>query len=167
MAITNGSNGEHGNAKEVEYRDPSVYSEYSSKWSTTPEDEAGWIRRAQQVADILAADAVVRDAENKSPRAEVALLKYAGLLKVLGPKKYGGGEQPWSFGYKVIRKVAEADGYVVPPFQETELIGVGRLECSSDTTYCGLLQPMSLVRLSRQIASRSSSLRTTTSSAAL
>ena len=112
MAITNGADGssEHGNAKEVAYRDPAVYSEYSEKWKAIPENETGWLQRAQEVADVLAVDAVIRDAENKSPRAEVALLKHAGLLKVLGLKKYGGGEQPWSVGYKVIRKVAEADG---------------------------------------------------------
>jgi alkylation response protein AidB-like acyl-CoA dehydrogenase len=75
-----------------------------------PQDEAGWLQRAQDVADVLVVDAGVRERENKSPRAEIALLKHAGLLKLLGPKKYGGGEQPWSVGYRAIRKVAEADG---------------------------------------------------------
>ncbi|KAF1848912.1 acyl-CoA dehydrogenase NM domain-like protein [Cucurbitaria berberidis CBS 394.84] len=113
MAGTNGTtSNEHGNAKDVSYRDPAVYAEYEKKWTALPQDEAGWLRRAQEVADVLAVDAVVRDAENKSPRAEVALLKYAGLLKVLGPKKYGGGGEPWSVGYKLIRKVAEADGSI-------------------------------------------------------
>lgn len=87
-----------------------MYSEYEKKWSSLPQDQAGWAQRAQEVADVLAADAVQRDQENQSPRAEVVLLKHAGLLKILGPKKYGGGEQPWSVGYKAIRKVAEADG---------------------------------------------------------
>ncbi|KAF2112750.1 acyl-CoA dehydrogenase/oxidase [Lophiotrema nucula] len=98
------------NGTQVPYRDPRVYDEYQKKWTSIPEDEAGWLQRAQEVADILAADAEIRDKENKSPRAEVALLKHAGLLKVLGPKKFGGGGQPWSVGYKSIRKVAEADG---------------------------------------------------------
>ena len=39
---------------------------------TTPE---GWLERAQEVSDILAADAVERDAANQPPHAEVALLK--------------------------------------------------------------------------------------------
>jgi alkylation response protein AidB-like acyl-CoA dehydrogenase len=112
MASTNGTSSAPGNAQEVDFRDPSVYAEYQEKWSSIPEDEIGWLQRAQDVADVLAADAVVRDQENKSPRAEVALLKHSGLLKVLGPKRYGGGGQPWSVGYKAIRKVAEADGYV-------------------------------------------------------
>ncbi|KAH6612608.1 acyl-CoA dehydrogenase/oxidase [Boeremia exigua] len=114
MASTNGTNGSttHGNAKQVPFRDPAVYSEYEKKWSDIPNDEVAWLKRAQDVADVLAIDAAVRDQENKSPRAEIALLKHAGLLKILGPKKYGGGEQPWSVGYKVIRKVAEADGSI-------------------------------------------------------
>jgi alkylation response protein AidB-like acyl-CoA dehydrogenase len=112
MTSANGTNGAHGNAKQVPFRNPAVYSEYAAKWRELPGDETAWLRRAQDVADVLAVDAVVRDQENKSPRAEISLLKHAGLLKILGPKKYGGGEQPWSVGYKVIRKVAEADGYV-------------------------------------------------------
>lgn len=111
MATNGVSNETSGNSKDVAYTDPTVYSEYEKKWSSLPQDESGWIGRAQEVADVLAVDAVTRDKENKSPRAEIALLKHAGLLKVLGPKKYGGGEQPWSVGYKLIRKVAEADGY--------------------------------------------------------
>jgi alkylation response protein AidB-like acyl-CoA dehydrogenase len=100
------------NGVEVASTDPSVYAEFEQKWAKTPlpETEEAWIKRAQDVANALAVDAVQRDRENKSPRAEIALLKYAGLLKVLGPKKYGGGEQPWSLGYKVIREVAKADG---------------------------------------------------------
>ncbi|KAF2729212.1 hypothetical protein EJ04DRAFT_537962 [Polyplosphaeria fusca] len=72
------------------------YSEYKQKWSSIPKDETGWLQRAQEVADVLAVDAGQRDRENKAPHAEVTLLKYGGLLKVLGPRKYGGGEQPWS-----------------------------------------------------------------------
>ncbi|KAL6709745.1 hypothetical protein ACN47E_001174 [Coniothyrium glycines] len=112
MSTSNGTNGARGNGQDVDYRDPAVYSEFAEKWSSIPEDETSWIQRAQDVADVLAVDAVLRDRENKSPRAEVALLKHAGLLKVLGPKQYGGGGQPWSVGYRVIRKVAEADGSI-------------------------------------------------------
>jgi len=114
MPSTNGTNGAttHGNAKDVAFRDPAVYAAYEKKWGDLPQDENAWLQRAQDVADILALDAAIRDQENKSPRAEIALLKHAGLLKILGPQKYGGGQQPWSVGYKAIRKVAEADGYV-------------------------------------------------------
>ncbi|KAF2274500.1 acyl-CoA dehydrogenase NM domain-like protein [Westerdykella ornata] len=102
----------NGNAFEVVYRDPSVYAEYESKWSALPQDADGWLQRAQHVADVLSVDAAQRERENKSPRAEVALLKHSQLLKLLGPKEYGGGGQPWEVGYKAIRKVAEADGSI-------------------------------------------------------
>jgi alkylation response protein AidB-like acyl-CoA dehydrogenase len=95
---------------QTERTDPKVYDEYQAKWASLPNDEAAWVQRAQDVAVVLAKDAGVRERENKSPRAEVTLLKHSGLLKVLGPKKYGGGEQPWSVGYKVIREVAKGDG---------------------------------------------------------
>lgn len=97
--------------------DPQIYEEYKTKWSELPTDEAGWVERAKATSAILAKDAPARERANKSPRAEVALLKHAGLLKVLGPKKYGGGEQPWSVGYKVIREVAKGDGYGLPSRQ--------------------------------------------------
>ncbi|KAH8203429.1 hypothetical protein TruAng_002413 [Truncatella angustata] len=96
----------------VSSTDPEVYNEYATKWSSLPQDEAGWLQRAREVAAVLDQDAAVRERENKTPRAEVQLLKHAGLLKVLGHKKYGGGGQPWSVGYKAIREVAKADGSI-------------------------------------------------------
>ncbi|KAG8170244.1 hypothetical protein KVR01_000989 [Diaporthe batatas] len=92
--------------------EPAVYEEYVGKWAAQPQDAAGWVKRAQDVASVLERDASARERANKSPRAEVALLKHSGLTKILGPKKYGGGEQPWSIGYKVIREVAKADGSI-------------------------------------------------------
>ncbi|TDZ30022.1 Dibenzothiophene desulfurization enzyme C [Colletotrichum spinosum] len=99
-----------GNARSVPSTDPAVYAEFKSKWADPPADEAGWLRRAEDVAAVLARDAARRERENKSPRAEVALLKHSGLLKILGPEKYGGGGQPWSVGYRAIREVAKGDG---------------------------------------------------------
>lgn len=90
--------------------DPSLYQEYESKWSDLPQDEPAWLERARDVAQVLAKDAGSRERENKAPTAEVTLLKHSGLTKILGPKKYGGGEQSWSTGYKVIREVAKGDG---------------------------------------------------------
>lgn len=99
------------NANSVPATDPKVYDEYQKKWAEQPTDEAGWLQRAKDVAAVLASDAAVRDKENKTPRAEIALLKHSGLLRILGLKKYGGGEQAWSVGYRVIREVAKGDGY--------------------------------------------------------
>ncbi|KAH8426516.1 thermophilic desulfurizing enzyme family protein [Aspergillus melleus] len=90
--------------------DPAIYAEYETKWSALPDTADAWIARARDVAQVLSQDAAQRDQENKSPGAEIALLKHSGLLKVLGPKKYGGGEQSWEVGYKAIREVAKGDG---------------------------------------------------------
>lgn len=76
---------------------------------TTPER---WLARAQEVSDILAADAVERDAANQPPHAEVALLKDSGLVTLLGPVEHGGGGQTWETTYKVIRTIARGDGSI-------------------------------------------------------
>ena len=106
---SNGVNGANG-AGPVPATDPAIYDEYKEKWSSTPDSHEKWVARAREVARVLANDVVKRDRENKSPRAEIALLKHAGLLKVLGPKRFGGAEQPWSVAYAVIREVAKVDG---------------------------------------------------------
>ncbi|KAH8601556.1 thermophilic desulfurizing enzyme family protein, partial [Bisporella sp. PMI_857] len=92
--------------------DPAVYDIHHQKFISDglPASPEAWVERSRAVAEVLAADAAARDIENKSPKAEIALLKSAGLLKVLGPTKYGGGGQSWEVGYKVIREVAKGDG---------------------------------------------------------
>ncbi|RAK95205.1 thermophilic desulfurizing enzyme family protein [Aspergillus ibericus CBS 121593] len=97
---------------DVPATDPAVYDSYQAKWSALPDTADAWLARAREVAQVLGQDAAQRDQENKSPRAEVVLLKHSGLLKLLGPKKYGGGEQPWDIGYKAIREVAKGDGSI-------------------------------------------------------
>jgi alkylation response protein AidB-like acyl-CoA dehydrogenase len=94
------------------FTDPIKYDIHHQTFSGSPlpQDANGWVERAAQVAKILAEDVVVRDREQKVPAAEVSLLKSSGLLRVLGPVKFGGGGQPWDVGYKVIREVAKGDG---------------------------------------------------------
>lgn len=101
-------------SKVREATDPSVYNSQNERFQRAglPTTQQGWIQRAKDVSSILAGDAPKRDIENKSPRAEIALLKSAGLLKTLGPVKYGGGGQSWETGYKVIREVAKGDGSI-------------------------------------------------------
>ncbi|RMZ86541.1 hypothetical protein DV736_g6235, partial [Chaetothyriales sp. CBS 134916] len=77
-----------------------------------PQTAEAWRERAKEVAQILAIDVTERDIQNKSPGKEVQLLKAAGLTRVLGLKKYGGGGQDWSVAYQVIREVAKGDGSV-------------------------------------------------------
>lgn len=111
---SNSLNGSSNNANApviVPATDPSVYDHVRERWVVLPVNETEWIQRARDLAEILAIDVVKRDKENKSPKAEIALLKHSGLLKALGPRKYGGGEQSWAVGYKLIREVAKADGY--------------------------------------------------------
>lgn len=97
-----------------EETDPSTYQGSYQKFERErfPSGQQAWINRARDVADILAIDAPKRDIENKSPRAEIGLIKASGLLKVLGPTKYGGGGESWETGYKVIREVARGDGSI-------------------------------------------------------
>ena len=78
----------------------------------TPTDAAGWIERAAEVAAVLAVDAVRRDREATTPYAEVQLLKDAGLVTLLAPAEHGGGGQPWTTAYRVIREVSKADGSI-------------------------------------------------------
>ncbi|KIW88507.1 uncharacterized protein Z519_11076 [Cladophialophora bantiana CBS 173.52] len=77
-----------------------------------PSTAEEWIARAQDVGQILAADAPKRDIENKSPFSEIQLLKASGLTKLLGPKNYGGAGQDWAIAYKAIREVAKGDGSI-------------------------------------------------------
>ncbi len=94
--------------------DPATYSSATQRFARErfPSNQATWVARAKDVSEILALDAAKRDIENKSPRAEIDLIKAAGLLKVLGPKEYGGGGESWETGYKLIREVAKGDGSI-------------------------------------------------------
>jgi hypothetical protein len=97
-----------------EYTNPAIYDAHHKDFQKQglPSGQAEWVERARQVAAILAQDAPQRDIINKAPAAEVSLLKSSGLLKVLGPKSYGGGGEPWDTAYKTIREVAKADGSI-------------------------------------------------------
>ena len=92
--------------------DPNVYQKHHKAFGEAglPSKPEAWIQRASQVAAIFAEDVTVREKENKSPFAEVSLLKSSGLTKALGPPKYGGGGQSWDVAYKIIREVAKGDG---------------------------------------------------------
>jgi alkylation response protein AidB-like acyl-CoA dehydrogenase len=136
--------------------DPAVYDAYKEKWSTLPDSTDAWLARAREVAEVLAQDAAQRDQDNKSPRAEVVLLKYSGLLKLLGPKKYGGGEQPWHVAYKAIREVAKGDGCVstVNVRAVANCIS-GLLACSLDIIFSGRRPLMWSALLSKPTVYRS------------
>lgn len=93
---------------------PSDEAALTDRWAaqSAPDDAAGWIARAQEVADILSVDAVLRDRSNEVPRREVALLKSSGLITLLGPVEHGGAGETWDTAYRVIRTVARGDGSI-------------------------------------------------------
>ena len=68
-----------------------------NRWqdAAAPKDSEDWLDRAQEVADILAVDAVERDRANATPHAEVQLLKDSGLITLLGPVAHGGAGESW------------------------------------------------------------------------
>lgn len=79
-------------------------------WGPAPVTADGWIERAEQVAGILALDAVERDRANQPPHAEVRLLKESGLVTLLGPQRHGGAGQNWTTALAVVRTVSAGDG---------------------------------------------------------
>lgn len=85
-----------------------------NRWENAPRPETAeeWLARAEEVSDILAVDALERDRANAAPRAEVQLLKDAGLVTVLGPKAHGGAELPWHVVNKIVRIIARGDGSI-------------------------------------------------------
>ncbi|WAP59804.1 acyl-CoA dehydrogenase family protein [Streptomyces sp. S465] len=75
-------------------------------------DRARWLKIADEAADDLATDAVLRDQAGKTPYDEVARLREAGLLTLLIPAEHGGGGGDWSTACAVVRKIAAADGAI-------------------------------------------------------
>ncbi|KAI9651491.1 MAG: hypothetical protein M1831_000808 [Alyxoria varia] len=112
MTVENGATNGASNGIHYDKTDPGIYQKYRQEFDDQgqPDTEKLWVARAQRVGEILAEDVAQRDIDNKSPVAEVSLLKSSGLLKVLGPSKFGGGGQLWDVGYRVIREVAKGDG---------------------------------------------------------
>ncbi|QEO15027.1 monooxygenase [Agromyces intestinalis] len=86
----------------------------TDRWrgAARPQTSAEWLVRAEEVSDILSADAVERDRAGGAPRAEVELLKASGLVTLLGPVEHGGGGQRWETAYRVIRIIARGDGSI-------------------------------------------------------
>src|SRR4051812_19116388 len=77
----------------------------TSPWEgrPVPATPAGWTARAEEVAAILALDAVERDRAGAVPDAEVRLLKDSRLTLILGPEVHGGGGQPWTTALQAVR----------------------------------------------------------------
>lgn len=78
----------------------------------TPDSPEAWVRRAHEVAEILAVDAAERDRAAATPYREIQLLRDAGLVTLLGPVEHGGAGLEWPTAYLVTRAVAEGDGSI-------------------------------------------------------
>lgn len=86
----------------------------TSPWTgqPTPATPAAWIARAEEVAAILAVDALERDRAGAKPDAEVQLLKDSGLTLLLAPAEHGGGGQEWTTALRTIRAVSAGDASI-------------------------------------------------------
>ena len=71
--------------------------------------ETDWLGVADHVATELLRTAVAREAAAKPPRAEIALLRRAGLLTLLNPREFGGGGASFRDAFCVVRSIARAD----------------------------------------------------------
>ncbi|MBZ9593758.1 acyl-CoA dehydrogenase family protein [Streptomyces yangpuensis] len=75
------------------------------------DEQRALLRTARDVADDLAADALVREQAGRPPTDERTRLREAGLLAALTPPSPGRGTD-WRTGCAVIREVAAADSSV-------------------------------------------------------
>ncbi len=78
----------------------------------TPTTETEWLERARVVRRVLETDAAERDHAGRTPYDEIALLKDAGLVTVLGPREHGGAGLEWAAAYRITREVAAGDGSI-------------------------------------------------------
>ena len=85
-----------------------------SHWSGTADraELAHWSAIAREAATALATDVVARDKANLDPKAELVLLREAGLVDLLVPAAFGGGGGHWETAFRVIRILAEVDGSI-------------------------------------------------------
>ena len=85
-----------------------------SHWSGTADraELAHWSAIAREAATALAVDVVDRDKANLDPKAELVLLRQAGLVDLLVPAAFGGGGGHWETAFRVIRILAEVDGSI-------------------------------------------------------
>src|SRR5690348_11338984 len=71
---------------------------------------APYLAKAAELRSIFARDAVERDKQGGRPLEQLQLLKQYHLLSVNIPAFHGGGGQPWSTVFRIVREFARADG---------------------------------------------------------
>ncbi len=68
-----------------------------------------WLLIADDVASRLRETAVERERAGVTPRAEVELLRAAGLFTLLNPRDVGGGGATFTDAFRVVRHIARTD----------------------------------------------------------
>jgi alkylation response protein AidB-like acyl-CoA dehydrogenase len=71
---------------------------------------APYLAKAAELRSIFARDAAERDKQGGRPLEQLRLLKQHHLLSVNIPTFHGGGGQPWSTVFRIVREFARADG---------------------------------------------------------
>lgn len=66
--------------------------------------------RARALREDFAKDAVIRDRDGGRPSAQIDLLRQSGLLTLLIPRDFGGGEEKWSTILRIVRELSKVDG---------------------------------------------------------
>lgn len=77
-----------------------------------PTTSRQWVARAEAVATQLSVDALERDRANRTPYAEVQLLKESGLVPLLGPAEQGGAGENWTTALRAVRAVSAGDASI-------------------------------------------------------
>ncbi|KPN18146.1 MULTISPECIES: acyl-CoA dehydrogenase family protein [Arthrobacter] len=85
-----------------------------SPWSghASREELVHWRRTAEDVAAALSSDVLERDRRNADPHAEVQLLRESGLLNLLIPAVWGGGDGHWESALNAVRILARTDASI-------------------------------------------------------
>ena len=71
-----------------------------------------WLAIADDVADVLANDALERDRVSARPTEAVELLRQSGLVNLLIPARLGGNGGHWETAFAVTRRLARVDASV-------------------------------------------------------
>ncbi|RZF27345.1 monooxygenase [Paraburkholderia sp. UYCP14C] len=76
----------------------------------TNQKDGLWRNALEHVLKALASSAVERDRSGGTARAERALLRDSGLLRLSIPAKFGGFGESWAVTLDVVRQIAQVDG---------------------------------------------------------
>lgn len=83
-----------------------------ASWAEPPDDGAGWLTRADEVAALLRPGAIERDRQAGAAHDVAALLRDSGLVTLIVPARVGGGGQPWSVALDAVRRLSRVDNSI-------------------------------------------------------